>query len=106
MTKSFRVETTARASNTDRLGNNAALESILERLEPGELVHVNYDVPGERHHAMVAIKTTLDGFHSGRARFFVGCTSVDCNTLMHEATTGPLSRMEDHVLRFARTEAQ
>ncbi len=54
-------------------------------------------------HLFAIIATNEDGFNSGRRRYAVACTT--CERLMHEATTGPLERIEQH-LREVQRDAQ
>lgn len=39
--------------------------------------------------------TNETGFHSGRTRYRVEC--MTCSKLLHEATTGPMCRIEEHL---------
>jgi hypothetical protein len=66
------------------------LEGFLDALPVGGVFTHRID-----DHRFVAIKTKLDGLHTGRPRFFVGCDS--CQELLHEATTGPVERMDQHL---------
>lgn len=62
-----------------------------------------YDSDGPQKPIVVSIEdvnfrvapTNRDGIHTGRTRFLVVC--CDCNELLHEATTGPSSRITHHL---------
>lgn len=44
--------------------------------------------------------TNQDGFHSGRRRYLVVCCTHE--KLLHEATTGPVSRVNQHINEILR----
>ena len=72
-----------------------AAEKQLAALAPGEPLYLHAEKADNGKHTFVAIATTLDGFHSGKRRYLVGCCT--CAALLHEATTGPLSHIVEHL---------
>lgn len=66
------------------------VEAKLEALNKGEQLRLSID---DGHDVLVML-TNEEGIHSGRPRFLVVC--VTCEVLLHEATTGPIERMNVH----------
>lgn len=46
-------------------------------------------------HVFLFVRTCDEGIHSGRPRFLVACET--CFELIHEGTTGPVERVEQHL---------
>ncbi len=67
-----------------------AVERDLDKLKPGAVAEYLLD-----GHSIVIVATSESGIHTGRGRFFVCC--IDCRELLHEATTGPLGRVDQHL---------
>lgn len=73
------------------------VESNIAALSKGQQLRVDV---GE-HHNLVML-TNEEGIHSGRPRYLVVC--VTCEVLLHEATTGPVERMDHHANFGYRTK--
>lgn len=71
------------------------IDQELSAMAPGELLYAVYYL-----HRYVIVRTTEKGIHSGRPRYFVACTT--CDKLLHEATTGPACRIEQHFTDVSR----
>lgn len=81
----------------ETVGRDTA-EAKLDQLTPGQLLRFKAIVDkqsGTASHLFVAIATNEDGLHTGRRRYMIGCTT--CDKLMHESTTGPLERVDQHL---------
>jgi hypothetical protein len=78
-----------------------ALEPLFVSLKPAEQLLL--DVPvGDAMHRILVMLTDKTGFHTGRPRFLVVCTS--CMSLLHDQTTGPLSVANFHAREIGRGE--
>lgn len=75
------------------------IRADLENLKPSEQLYVTGET-GDVRHRFVAMLTNQSGINTGRGRYLIACTS--CEKLMHEATTGPLERMTQHLTEFSR----
>jgi hypothetical protein len=73
------------------------IDSNIAALSKGQQLRVDVD----DHHNLVML-TDQEGFHSRRPRYLVVC--VTCETLLHEATTGPVERMVNHMQDGYRTK--
>lgn len=71
-------------------GEKVGIEQKLDAAKIGSLVYVI----GHNNHTFVVIPVNETGIHSGRRRFCVVCSR--CMVLCHEATTGPIHRMNQH----------
>lgn len=80
-------------------GNEPLTIEHLDALKPGELIWYAVKIK-EATHGIVLIATREEGIHTSRRRYCVACTT--CRVLMHEATTGPLERVEQHVSEVVR----
>lgn len=67
------------------------IEEKLAKLKPGEQLKMSVD----DGHEMLVMVTDQVGIHSSRPRFLVVC--VTCESLVHEATTGPVENITHHV---------
>lgn len=56
--------------------------------------------PEPETHAFRVTPTNDEGIHTGRRRYKVEC--ISCNKLLHEATTGALERIEQHLREVER----
>ena len=71
-------------------GQRVQIEYDLNHLDPGDVL--TFTVQG----CLIAgVRTTEEGIHTGRKRFLLGC--ITCHELMHESTTGVISRLEEHL---------
>lgn len=66
------------------------IDKRVERLKPGMQLRFR-----RQHHSFLVMATDEVGFHTGRCRYLVACTS--CGKLLHEATTGVLPRITQHL---------
>ncbi len=55
-------------------------------------------------HMIVLTSVMGTGFHTGRHRFCIACST--CEVLLHEATTGPGPNIERHLREASRVELQ
>ncbi len=66
------------------------VEAEVDKLPPGGVRHLDHG-----GHYFAIVKTNEDGIHTGRPRFFLAC--ITCATLLHESTTGLISRIDGHL---------
>jgi hypothetical protein len=72
------------------------LELALDKLLMGGVLYWR-----QGDHTFMFIATREQSIHTGRRRFCVVCST--CERLIHEATTGPIERLNDH-LRSSRRQ--
>lgn len=62
---------------------------------PRSIMRVDVPDGGGGYITFMVCPTDAVGIHTYRTRYHVGC--VSCNLVLHEATTGPTCRIEDHM---------